>query len=88
MAKTSIKTSITNSKAIPVETKFAVSYIRVSTKAQTKEDKSGIKRQEQDYLNWLERNPDYKNLDGFVFRDLGISGRGKNSKNGALSLFI
>ena len=88
MAKTFIKTSITNSKAIPVETKFAVSYIRVSTKAQTKEDKSGIKRQEQDYLNWLERNPDYKNLDGFVFRDLGVSGRGKNSKNGALSLFL
>ena len=42
MAKTFIKTSITNSKAIPVETKFAVSYIRVSTKAQTKEDNSTL----------------------------------------------
>ena len=49
---------------MPVATKFAVSYIRVSTKSQTKEDKSGIKRQEHDYLNWLERNPDYKNLEG------------------------
>ena len=77
MVKTSIKTSITNSKAIPVATKFSVSYVRVSTKAQTKEDKSGIERQEQDYLNWLERNPNYRNLDGFEFRDLGVSGRGK-----------
>ncbi len=64
MAKKSIKTSITNSKPTPVATKFAVSYIRVSTKAQTKEDKSGIERQEQDYLNWLERNTEYINLDG------------------------
>tara|TARA_Y100001978_G_scaffold131043_1_gene117178 strand:- start:34 stop:465 length:432 start_codon:yes stop_codon:yes gene_type:complete len=88
MVKTSIKTSITNSKAIPVATKFSVSYVRVSTKAQTKEDKSGIERQEQDYLNWLERNPNYRNLDGFEFRDLGVSGRGKNSKYGALSLLL
>ena len=47
-----------------VETKFAVSYIRVSTKTKTKEYKSGINQQEQDYLNWLERYPDYKNLNG------------------------
>ena len=88
MAKKSIKTSITNIKVTQVATKFAVSYIRVSTKAQTKEDKSGIERQEQDYLNWLERNTDYMNLDGFEIRDLGVSGRGKNSKVGALSLFL
>ena len=56
MVKTSIKTSITNSKAIPVATKFSVSYVRVSTKAQTKEDKSGIERQEQDYLNFFFSN--------------------------------
>ena len=88
MEKKSNKTSITNSKATQGATKFAVSYIRVSTKAQTKEGKSGIERQEKDYLNWLERNPEYKNLDGFEVRDLGISGRGKNSKVGALSLFL
>ena len=88
MAKTFTKTSITNSEVTPVATKFAVSYIRVSTKAQTGEDKSGIQRQEQDYLNWLESHPDYENLDGFEFRDLGVSGRGKNSEIGALSSLI
>ena len=77
-----------NSKAISVATKFPVSYIRVSTKAQTEEDKSGIQRQEQDYLNWLESHPDYENLDGFEFRDLGVSGRGKNSEIRALSSLI
>ena len=46
-----VKTSIKNSKAIPVATKISVSYVRESTKAQTKEDKSGIEKQEQDYLN-------------------------------------
>ena len=88
MVETSTKTSITNSKAISVATKFAVSYIRVSTKAQTKEDKSGIERQEQDYLDWLRNHPEYKNLDGFEFKDLGVSGRGKNGEIGALSLLI
>ena len=44
MEKKSNKTSITNSKATQGATKFAVSYIRVSTKAQTKEEKSGIER--------------------------------------------
>lgn len=88
MDEKSIKSSITNSKATQIATKFAVSYIRVSTKAQTKEEKSGIERQEKDYLNWLEKNQEYKNLDGFEVRDLGISGRGKNSKVGALSLFL
>ncbi len=88
MAETTTKTSITNSEVTPVATKFSVSYIRVSTKAQTTENKSGIERQEQDYLNWLESHPDYENLDGFEFRDLGVSGRGKNSEIGALSSLI
>ena len=88
MAETFTKTSITNGEATPVATKFAVSYIRVSTKAQTGEDKSGVERQVQDYIDWLRDHPQYKNLDGFEFRDLGISGRGKNSEIGALSLLI
>ena len=88
MVETAKKTSISNSKVTPVSTKFSVSYIRVSTKEQTKENKSGIERQEQDYLNWLEKHSEYENLDGFIFRDLGVSGRGKNSKAGALSLFL
>ena len=88
MVETSTKTSITNSNATSVATKYAVSYIRVSTKAQTKEDKSGIERQEQDYLDWLRNHPEYKNLDGFDFKDLGVSGRGKNGEIGALSLLI
>jgi len=53
MAETSAKTSITNSEVTPVATKFAVSYIRVSTKAQTREDKSGVERQVQDYIEDL-----------------------------------
>ena len=88
MAETATKTSISNSKVTTVATKFSVSYIRVSTKAQTGEDKSGAERQEQDYLNWLRDHPIYKNLDGFEFKDLGVSGRGKNSEIGALSLLI
>lgn len=88
MAETTAKTSITNSEVTPVATKFAVSYIRVSTKAQTTENKSGIERQEQLYLNWLERHPEYKNLDGIEFKDLGVSGRGKNLKQGALGLIL
>ena len=88
MAETSTRTSITNSEVTPVATKFDVSYIRVSTKAQTGEDKSGAERQEQDYFNWLKSHQEYENLDGFEFRDLGVSGRGKNSEIGALSLLI
>ena len=88
MAETFTKTSITNGEATPVATKFAVSYIRVSTKAQTGEDKSGVERQVQDYIDWLRDHPLYKNLDGIEFRDLGISGRGKNLKQGALGLIL
>ena len=60
MAETAPITSISNSKVTPVSTKFSVSYIRVSTKEQTKENKSGIDRQEQDYLNWLEKHSEYE----------------------------
>ena len=69
MGETPVKTSITNSEVTPVATKFAVSYIRVSTKAQTGEDKSGVERQVKDYIDWLRDHPLYKNLDGFEFRD-------------------
>ena len=88
MAETFTRTSITNSEVTPVATKFAVSYIRVSTKAQIGEDKSGVERQVQDYIDWLRDHPLYKNLDGIEFRDLGISGRGKNVKKGALGLIL
>ena len=44
MAETATKTSISKSKVTPVSTKFSISYIRVSTKEQTKENKSGIVR--------------------------------------------
>ena len=60
----------------------------MSTQAQTLEGKSGIDRQDDEYIQWLATNTDYRNLDGVVFRDLGVSGRGKNSKSGALALFI
>tara|TARA_X000000368_G_scaffold27631_1_gene20843 strand:- start:39 stop:557 length:519 start_codon:yes stop_codon:yes gene_type:complete len=79
-----VKTSISESEEI----KFAVSYIRVSTQQQTLENKSGIDRQGDEYIDWLATHPEYKNLDGVQFRDLGISGRGKNRKSGALALFI
>ncbi len=68
-------------------TKFSISYIRVSTKRQTKAEASGIKRQVEEYRRWLHELPEYKNLDGVEFRDLGVSGRGKNSESGALSIF-
>ena len=60
MAETAPITSISNSKVTPVSTKFSVSYIRVSTKEQTKENKSGIERQERDFLNWLEKHSEYE----------------------------
>ena len=68
-----VKTSISEGEEI----KFAVSYIRVSTQQQTLENKSGIDRQDDEYIDWLASHPEYKNLDGVQFRDLGISGRGK-----------
>ena len=80
MAKSPEKPSVSKSKEI----KFSLSYVRVSTEGQL--DGSGIKRQENAYQEWLRRNLDYENLD--EFKDLGISGRGKNSKAGALNKII
>ena len=83
-----VKTSVSEGKENNIQTKFSVSYIRVSTQAQTLESKSGIDRQDDEYIQWLATHPEYRNLDGVVFGDLGVSGRGKNSKSGALALFI
>ena len=87
MAVSSVKTSISKGKGNKLATKFSISYIRVSSLQQTKVDKSGIRRQEQEYIKWLEYHPEYKNLDGVEFRDLGVSGR-KNIKSGALGIFL
>ena len=40
--------------------RYAVSYLRVSTAKQTEESKTGIKRQEQAWDNWLAAHPEYK----------------------------
>ena len=79
-----VKTSVSEGEG----NKFAVSYIRVSTEKQTLESASGIDRQEDEYTDWLLAHPEYENLEGVSFRDLGVSGRGKNSEQGALALFI
>ncbi len=84
MAQSIVKPSVSKSKAIKVAVKYSLSYVRVSTKDQL--DGSGIRRQEKAYQEWLRRNSEYENLD--EFKDLGISGRGKNSKAGALSKII
>ena len=81
------KPSITKSEANKKAYRFSVSYVRVSSAKQTKEDRSGLRRQERDYDRWLQKHPEYTNLDGLVLRDLGVSGR-KNVKQGALGLFI
>ena len=80
MATSPAKPSVSKSKPI----KYSLSYVRVSTKDQL--DGSGIKRQEKAYQEWLRRNTDYENFD--EFKDLGISGRGKNSTAGALNKII
>ena len=84
MAQSLVKPSVSKSKAIKVAVKYSLSYVRVSTKDQL--DGSGIKRQEKAYQDWLKRHNDYENLD--EFKDLGLSGRGKNSKAGALNKII
>ena len=84
MAQSLVKPSISKRKATKIAVKFSLSYVRVSTEGQL--DGSGIRRQEKAYQEWLRRNNDYENLD--EFKDLGISGRGKNSKAGALNKII
>ena len=88
MAEATQKASITKGKESEITTKYSISYIRLSTKNQTKAEASGTKREEEEYQRWLYEHPEYKNLDGVEFIDLGVSGRGKNSEKGALSVFI
>ena len=64
----------------------AISYTRVSTKAQTESTKTGIGRQEKDWEQWLADHPDY--TDAGAFKDLGISGRRKHRTTGALSQLL
>ena len=84
MTVSPVKTSVSEGEG----NKFAVSYIRVSTEKQTLDNTSGIDRQEDEYTDWLLAHPEYENLEGVSFKDLGVSGRGKNSEQGALALFI
>jgi len=46
MVQTPTKASISKGEEVKKMTKFSISYIRVSTKRQTKAEASGIKRQE------------------------------------------
>ena len=67
-----------------VDTKFAVSYLRVSTSKQTKESKTVLNIQERSWTQWLEDHPCYEGWN-FKFQDLGISDRGKHQTKGALA---
>jgi hypothetical protein len=75
----SAKTSISEGEVIL----FAVSYIQ-----QPLDGASGIDRKEDEYSDCLLAHPEYENLEDVSFRDLGVSGKGKNSNCGALRLFI
>ena len=70
-----------------VQTKYAVSYLRVSTAKQTKESKTGLSRQETAGVDGLANHPDYSPWD-YQFRDLGISGRQKHQTKGALANYL
>ncbi len=74
----SAKTSISEGEEIF----FAVSYIQ-----QALDGASGIDRKEDEYSDCLFSHPEYENLEDVSFRDLGVSGKGKNSNCGALRLF-
>tara|TARA_A100000164_G_C21457383_1_gene562905 strand:+ start:116 stop:364 length:249 start_codon:yes stop_codon:yes gene_type:complete len=81
MTEATKKASITKDKELEISTKYSISYIRLSTKKKkTKAEPSGIERQEEKYQRWLHEHPEYKNLYGVEFIDLGVSGRGKNSE--------
>ena len=49
MAEATQKASITKGKQSEITIKYSISYIRVSTKKQTKAEASGIERQEEEY---------------------------------------
>ena len=88
MVLSPVKTSISEGEEIFIETKYSISYTRVSSKKQTEESKSGLDRQDAEYIQWLARNTSYRNLDGYVCRDAGVSGRGTNRTKGALSVLL
>ena len=48
------KASITKGKGTGIVTKYSISYIRVSTKRQTKAKASGIERQEEEFSKRIE----------------------------------
>ena len=49
MTEATKKASITKDKELEICTKYSISYIRLSTKKQTKAEPSGIERQEEEY---------------------------------------
>ena len=49
MTKATQKAYITKDKELEITIKYSISYIRVSTKKQTKAEASGIERQEEEY---------------------------------------
>ena len=49
MTQTPVITSISKGEATNIAVKFAVFFVRVSTLKQTKQEKTGIRRQEKDY---------------------------------------
>ena len=72
MVQTPPKASIKKGKETGIVTKYSISYIRVSTKKQTKSSTSGVVRQEDLYGVFQKFHPEYKNLDGYEARDLGV----------------
>ena len=54
MAEATQKASITKGKESEITTKYSISYIRVSTKRQTKAKASGIERQEEEFSKRIE----------------------------------
>ena len=51
-----LKTSISKGKEKNIATKFSFSYIRVSCLQQTKVDNSGIRRQDEEYIDGLKNH--------------------------------
>ena len=88
MVLSPVKTSISEGEEKFIETKYSISYTGVSSKKQTEESKSGLDRQDAEYVHWLATNTSYRNLDGYVCRDAGVSGRGTNRTKGALSVLL
>ncbi len=62
MVQTPVKPSIIKSYENKIAVKYSVSYVRVSSAKQSTDYKSGLRRQERDYVRWLQKNLEYKNL--------------------------